>query len=173
MQIQGYWTEFDCCWFAVWASWCHFGYPFKFKFKRKTYLGIYVNWNLEHYMFRTTRIRFNAVSTRFMMTSEIDWLMKSLKNWKRGKQKSWKRWSAMRWQMESFHAIANLVLKLASPFRELFSYEVDEKRQLLSFVFQNLQMKNISLSLQAYKPKTFLANWRWGESNSRPRQTPY
>ena len=82
---------------------------------------------------------------------------------------------------ENFHVTANLVLKLASRARELFeSSEVDEKRQLLNFVFQNLQLRDLSLSVQVCEPfnmmmdyKSCPTNWRWRESNSRPKQTPY
>jgi site-specific DNA recombinase len=42
---------------------------------------------------------------------------------------------------QNFYVTANMVLKLASRARELFeSSEVDKKRQLLNFVFQNLQL---------------------------------
>lgn len=78
---------------------------------------------------------------------------------------------------ENFHVTANLVLKLASHARELFeSSEVDEKRQLLNFVFQNLQLRDLSLSIQVHEPfnmmmdyKSCPTNWRWRESNSRPQ----
>jgi site-specific DNA recombinase len=45
------------------------------------------------------------------------------------------------------HVTANTVLSLASRARELFeSSEVEEKRQLLNFVFQNLELKDEKLS---------------------------
>ena len=72
------------------------------------------------------------------------------------------------------------VLKLASRARELFeSSEVDEKRQLLNFVFQNLQLKDVSLSVQVREPFNMMMDydgcpnsWRWRDSNSRPKATP-
>ncbi len=42
----------------------------------------------------------------------------------------------------NFYVTANMVMNLATRGREIFeSSEVDEKRQLLDLVFQNLQMK--------------------------------
>lgn len=81
---------------------------------------------------------------------------------------------------QNFHVTANMVMKLASCARELFeSSEVDEKRQLLNFVFQNLQLKDLSLSVQVHEPFNMMMDyegcpnsWRWRESNSRPKYTP-
>ena len=43
---------------------------------------------------------------------------------------------------ESFHMTANMVLNLAQRAREIFEgSKVEEKRQLLNFVFQNLELK--------------------------------
>jgi len=75
---------------------------------------------------------------------------------------------------QNFHITANMVLKLAAKARELFeSSEVDEKRGLLNLVFQNLQLKDVSLSVQVHEPfkmmmdyKECPTNWRWRESNS-------
>jgi site-specific DNA recombinase len=75
---------------------------------------------------------------------------------------------------ENFHITANLVLKLASRARELFeSSEIDEKRQLLNLMFQNLQLRDVNLSVQVTEPfKTMVdykecpTNWRWRESNT-------
>ncbi len=54
---------------------------------------------------------------------------------------------------ESFHVTANMVLSLAQRFREIFeSSEVDEKRQLLNFVFQNLEFKDKKLSVTLREP---------------------
>jgi site-specific DNA recombinase len=77
---------------------------------------------------------------------------------------------------QNFHITANMVLKLAAKARELFeSSEVDEKRQLLNLVFQNLELRDVSLSVQVHEPfkmmmdyKSCPTNWRWRESNSRP-----
>ncbi len=47
----------------------------------------------------------------------------------------------------NFYVTANLVMNLAARAREIFeSSEVGEKRQLLDLVFQNLRLKNGSLS---------------------------
>ena len=80
----------------------------------------------------------------------------------------------------NFYVTANMVLNLAARAREIFeSSEVEEKRQLLNLVFQNLQLRDLSLSVQVYEPfkmmmdyKSCPTNWRWRESNSRPWQTP-
>jgi site-specific DNA recombinase len=54
---------------------------------------------------------------------------------------------------ESFHVTANMVLSLAQRSREIFeSSEVDEKRQLLNFVFQNLELKDKKLSVTLREP---------------------
>ncbi len=46
------------------------------------------------------------------------------------------------------HITANTVLSLAIRARNIFeSSEVDEKRQLLNFVFQNLELKEKKLSV--------------------------
>lgn len=77
---------------------------------------------------------------------------------------------------QNFYVTANMVLKLASRARELFeSSEVDEKRQLLNFVFQNLQLDKKTLLIHTHEPFTAMmqykqcpTNWRWRDSNSRP-----
>ena len=82
---------------------------------------------------------------------------------------------------QNFHVTANMVLKLAARARELFeSSEVDEKRQLLNFVFQNLRLDEKTLLVDTCEPFTAMVgykqcptNWRWRDSNSRPKQTPY
>jgi hypothetical protein len=49
---------------------------------------------------------------------------------------------------ESFHVTANMVLSLAQRSREIFEgSEVDEKRRLLNFVFQNFELKDKKLSI--------------------------
>lgn len=80
---------------------------------------------------------------------------------------------------QNFHLTANMVMKLAARARELFeSSEVDEKRQLLNFVFQNLKLNEKTLLIDTHEPFTAMmgykqcpTNWRWRESNSRPKQT--
>ena len=77
---------------------------------------------------------------------------------------------------QSFYVTANMVLNLAARAREIFeSSEVEEKRQLLNLVFQNLQLRELNLSVQVHEPfemmmdyKKCPMNWRWRESNSRP-----
>ena len=77
---------------------------------------------------------------------------------------------------QNFYVTANMVLNLAARAREIFeSSEVDEKRQLLNLVFQNLQLRDVNLSVQVAEPfltmigyKECPTNWRWRESNSRP-----
>lgn len=77
---------------------------------------------------------------------------------------------------ESFHITANMVLSLARRSREIFeSSEVDEKRQLLNFVFQNLELKDKKLFVTLREPfkkikDTSLAGkcpgmCRWPDSN--------
>ena len=54
---------------------------------------------------------------------------------------------------ENFHVTANMVLSLAKRSREIFeSSEVDKKRQLLNFVFQNLELKDKKLSITLREP---------------------
>jgi site-specific DNA recombinase len=54
---------------------------------------------------------------------------------------------------EGSHVTANTVLSLASRARDIFeSSEVDEKRQLLNFVFQNLELKDKKLSVTLREP---------------------
>ncbi len=82
---------------------------------------------------------------------------------------------------QNFYVTANMVLNLAARAKEIFlSSEVDEKRQLLSLVFQNLQLRGVNLSVSVQEPfltmldcKDHPMSWRWRESNSRPWQTPY
>ena len=77
---------------------------------------------------------------------------------------------------EHYYITANTVLNLASRAREIFeSSEVSEKRQLLNLMFQNLQLRDVNLSVSVQEPfKTMVdykecpTNWRWRESNSRP-----
>ena len=54
---------------------------------------------------------------------------------------------------ESFHVTANMVLSLARRSTEIFeSSEVEEDRQLLNFVFQNLELKDKKLSVTLREP---------------------
>ncbi|MBS4164864.1 hypothetical protein PRO82_002204 [Candidatus Protochlamydia amoebophila] len=48
---------------------------------------------------------------------------------------------------QNFYITANMVMNLTARAREIFeSSEVDEKRQLLNFVFQNLKLDGKNLS---------------------------
>ena len=54
---------------------------------------------------------------------------------------------------QNFYITANLVMNLAACAREIFeSSEPEEKRQLLDLVFQNLQLKDGSLSISVREP---------------------
>lgn len=69
---------------------------------------------------------------------------------------------------ENFYITANIVMNLAARAREIFdSSEVDEKRQLLNFVFQNLKLDGKSLSIETCEPFTTLVDYKqcpkgWG-----------
>lgn len=71
---------------------------------------------------------------------------------------------------------ANIVMNLAARAREIFeSSEVDEKRELLNLVFQNLKLEGKKMLTEVREPfstmigyKEYPTNWRWRESNSRP-----
>lgn len=76
---------------------------------------------------------------------------------------------------QNFYISANLVMNLASRAWNLFkSSEVIEKRQLLDLMFQNLQLKDGSLSFTVREPfltmmeyKDRPGNWGWLDSNQR------
>jgi len=77
---------------------------------------------------------------------------------------------------QNFHVTANMVLKLAARARELFeSSEVEEKRGLLNLVFQNLQLRDLSLSVQVHKPFKMMMDFKdcptnWGRLDSNQRR---
>ncbi len=53
----------------------------------------------------------------------------------------------------NFYVTANMVMNLATRAKEIFeSSEMNEKRQLLDLVFQNLQLKDGSLSFSEREP---------------------
>ncbi len=72
----------------------------------------------------------------------------------------------------NFYVTANMVLNPAARAREIFeSSEVTEKRQLLNLVFQNLQLRDVNLSVQVTESfKTMVdykecpTNWRWRDA---------
>jgi site-specific DNA recombinase len=58
--------------------------------------------------------------------------------------------------------------------------EVEEKRELLNLVFQNLKLEGKKMLTEVREPfnmmigyKNCPTNWRWRELNSRPWQTTY
>jgi hypothetical protein len=73
---------------------------------------------------------------------------------------------------QNFYITANMVLNLAARAREIFeSSEVDEKRQLMNLVFQNLQLRGVNLSVSVQEPfltmldcKNHPTNWRWRDA---------
>jgi len=73
---------------------------------------------------------------------------------------------------QNFYITANMVLNLAARAPEIFeSSEVDEKRQLLNLVFQNLQLRGVNLSVSVQEPfltmighKECPTNWRWRDA---------
>lgn len=75
----------------------------------------------------------------------------------------------------NFYVTANMVMNLAARAREIFEgSEVEEKRQLLNFVFQNRKLDGKSLSIQACEPFTTLENYKkrpkeWGRLDSNQR----
>ena len=80
---------------------------------------------------------------------------------------------------EHFYITANTVLRLASRAKDLFeSSEVEEKRQLLNFVFQNLVLDGEKLVHTLREPFSMIMNMKacpngWGQldSNQRSRET--
>jgi DNA invertase Pin-like site-specific DNA recombinase len=76
----------------------------------------------------------------------------------------------------NFYVTANLVMNLAARAREIFeSSEVDEKRQLLNLVFQNLKLEGKNLLVQTCEPFTTLMDYKrspkgWGRLDSNQRR---
>ena len=76
---------------------------------------------------------------------------------------------------ETFYITANTVLNLASRAKELFeSSEVDEKRQLLNFVFQNLVLEGKKLVHTLREPFSMIMTMKscpsgWGQLDSNQR----
>ncbi len=77
---------------------------------------------------------------------------------------------------ETFHLTANMVLSLAKRAREIFeSSEVEEKRQLLNFVFQNLKLEGEKLVVELREPFNLIADTArcpmgWGRLDSNQRR---
>lgn len=76
---------------------------------------------------------------------------------------------------QNFYITANMVMNLAARAKEIFeSSEVDEKRQLLNFVFQNLKLDGKNLSIDTCEPFTTLMDYKkcpkgWGRLDSNQR----
>lgn len=80
---------------------------------------------------------------------------------------------------QAFHITANHVMHLAKKAWDLFrSSEVDEKRQLLNFVFQNLHLEGKKLVVTLAEPFNLFVEvnncpkgWGWLDSNQRRRKS--
>ncbi len=75
----------------------------------------------------------------------------------------------------NFYVTANMVMNLAARAKEIFeSSEVDEKRQLLNFVFQNLKLDSKSLFIDSCEQFTTLMDYKspkgWGRLDSNQRR---
>ena len=79
----------------------------------------------------------------------------------------------------NFYVTANMVMNLAARAREIFdSSEVDEKRQLLNLVFQNLKLDGKNLSIDTCEPFTTLEDYKrcpkgWGKLDLNQRPAGY
>lgn len=63
----------------------------------------------------------------------------------------------------NLYVTANMVMNLAARSKEIFeSSEVDEKRQLLNFVFQNLKLDGKNLSMNTCETFTKLVDYKNG-----------
>ena len=77
---------------------------------------------------------------------------------------------------QNFYITANMVMNLAARAREIFeSSEVDEKRQLLNLMFQNLQLKDRSLLFSVREPFKTMMDFKsrpgeWGRLDSNQRR---
>lgn len=82
-----------------------------------------------------------------------DFFNKKLKEYKDKEQEITREMERYVVKDTNAHITANTVLSLASRARDIFeSSEVDEKRQLLNFVFQNLELKEKKLSVTLREP---------------------
>ncbi len=79
----------------------------------------------------------------------------------------------------NFYVTANMVMNLAARAREIFeSSEVDEKRQLLNFLFQNLKLDGKNISIDTCEPFTTLVDYKqcpkgWGNLDLNQGPTGY
>ena len=73
---------------------------------------------------------------------------------------------------QNFYITANMVMNLAARAREIFeSSEVDEKRELLNLVFQNLKLEGKKMLTEICEPfstmigyKDHPTSWRWRDA---------
>lgn len=76
---------------------------------------------------------------------------------------------------QNFYVTANMAMNLAARAREIFqSSEVEEKRQLLNLVFQNLKLEGKNMSIDTCEPFTTLVDYKqcpkgWGRLDSNQR----
>ena len=83
----------------------------------------------------------------------VDFFNRKLKEYKDREQEIARELQRYTVKDTNAHITANTVLSLASRARDIFeSSEVDEKRQLLNFVFQNFELKHKKLSITLRKP---------------------
>ena len=88
-----------------------------------------------------------------MAILRADFFNRKLKEYKDREQEIAKEMQRYDIKDTNAHVTANTVLSLASRARDIFeSSEVDEKRQLLNFVFQNLELKEKKLSVTLREP---------------------
>lgn len=75
----------------------------------------------------------------------------------------------------NFYVTANIIMNLAGRAKEIFeSSEVDEKRQLLNFVFQNLKFDGKNLFIHTCEPFSAMlekAPKEWGQLDSNQRKS--
>jgi len=82
-----------------------------------------------------------------------DFFNRKLKEYKDKEQEITKEMERYIVKDTNAHITANTILSLASRARDIFeSSEVDEKRQLLNFVFQNLELKEKKLYITLREP---------------------
>jgi site-specific DNA recombinase len=92
-----------------------------------------------------------------------DFFNKKLKEYKGREQEVTKEMERYIAKDVNAHITANSVLSLA---RDIFeSSEVDEKRQLLNFVFQNLELKKKKLSITCENPLKYKGRFPFGKAS--------
>jgi hypothetical protein len=93
------------------------------------------------------------VQVRRLSNIAADFFNRKLKEYKEREQEILRELQRYAVKDTNAHVTANTVLSLASRVRDIFeSSEVDEKRQLLNFLFQNLELKEKKLSVTLREP---------------------